>query len=131
MMKEPFMKRIYLDYAATTPTDPDVIKAMEPYLFEQFGNASSLHAFGQAARKAVEDSRQIISRFIGAQPDEIVFTSGGTESNNHAVLGAAKARSHQGKHIILAKTEHHSVIEPVHQLEKEGFKVTWMDVDKT
>jgi len=78
-------KRIYLDYAATTPTDPAVCKAMEPYFFEKFGNPSSIHSYGQETRKAVEDARQALADFIGAKPEEIVFTSGGTESNNFAI----------------------------------------------
>ena len=102
------MDKIYLDYAATAPTDPEVVKTMTPYFFEKFGNASSPHAIGQEAKKAVEDSRQILAGFIGAKPEEIIFTSGGTESNNHAIFGVAHALRSKGSHIIVSKIEHQS-----------------------
>ncbi|MDD5477450.1 MAG: cysteine desulfurase NifS [Candidatus Omnitrophica bacterium] len=124
------MKKVYLDYAATTPTDPEVMAAMEPYYFEKFGNASSLHAYGQEAKKALEDSRQTLADFIGAKPEEIVFTSGGTESDNSALLGAAYALEKKGNHIITSAIEHHAIIEPAKFLEKKGFKVTYLGVDK-
>ena len=124
------MKKIYLDYAATTPTDPEVVAAMEPYFFDKFGNASSLHAYGQEAKKALEDSRQSLADFIGAQPEEIVFTSGGTESNNTALLGVAYALEKKGNHIITSGIEHHAISEPTKFLEKQGFKVTYLKVDK-
>ena len=85
------MKNIYLDYAATAPCDPEALKAMEPYFFERFGNASSLHAFGQEAKKALEDSRETTAEFLGARPEEIIFTSGGTESDNNAIFGVSEA----------------------------------------
>ncbi|MDD5692666.1 MAG: cysteine desulfurase NifS [Candidatus Omnitrophica bacterium] len=124
------MKKVYLDYAATTPTDPQVLAAMEPYFFEKFGNASSLHAYGQEAKKALEDSRQALADFINARPEEIVFTSGGTESDNSALLGAAYALEKKGNHIITSAIEHHAIIEPAKFLEKKGFKVTYLPVDK-
>jgi cysteine desulfurase len=124
------VKKVYLDYAATTPTDPEVIAAMEPYFFERFGNASSLHAYGQEAKKALEDSRQSLADFIGAKPEEIVFTSGGTESDNFALLGAAYALEKKGNHIITSVIEHHAIIEPAKFLEKKGFKITYLGVDK-
>lgn len=124
------MKKIYLDYAATTPTDPEVLKAMEPYFFEKFGNPSSIHGFGQEAKKAIESSRKILAEFIGAKPEEIVFTSGGTESNNFAVKGVAYANEKKGNHIITSAIEHHAVSEPCKFLEKHGFKVTYIGVDK-
>jgi len=124
------MKKVYLDYAATTPTDPQVLSAMEPYFFEKFGNASSLHAYGQEAKKALEDSRQIVAEFIGASPEEIVFTSGGTESDNFALLGVAYALEKKGNHIITSAIEHHAISEPAKFLEKKGFKVTYLSVDK-
>ena len=124
------MKRIYLDYAATTPTDPEVIAAMEPYFFDKFGNASSLHAYGQEAKKALEDSRQSLADFIGANPEEIVFTSGGTESDNSALFGVAYALEKKGNHIITSVIEHHAISEPAKFLEKKGFKVTYLRVDK-
>lgn len=124
------MKRVYLDYAATTPTDPEVIAAMEPYFFDKFGNPSSIHSFGQEAKKALEDSREKLASFLGAKPEEIIFTSGGTESNNFAVEGVAYALSDKGNHIITTAIEHHAVGEPCKFLEKRGFKVTYVGVDK-
>jgi len=125
------MRRIYLDYAATTPVDPAVLEAMLPYFSEQFGNPSSLHAFGQQARAAMENAREGIAAFLGAKPAEIVFTSGGTESNNFAIKGVAYARRKKGDHIITTGIEHHAVTEPCHFLEKEeGFSVTILPVDK-
>jgi len=124
------MKKVYFDYAATTPTDPEVLAAMEPYFFERFGNASSLHAYGQEAKKAVEDAREMLAEFIGAGPEEIVFTSGGTESDNFALLGSAYALEKKGNHIITSAIEHHAISEPAKFLEKKGFKVTYLKVDK-
>ncbi|MEW6101292.1 MAG: cysteine desulfurase NifS [Candidatus Omnitrophota bacterium] len=124
------MKRVYLDYAATTPTDPEVIKAMEPYFFEKFGNPSSIHSFGQEAKKAIEDARESLASFIGAKPEEIVFTSGGTESNNFAVKGVVYALREKGNHIITSAIEHHAVTEPCKFLESQGFKVSYVNVDK-
>jgi len=124
------MKKVYLDYAATTPTDPEVLKEMEPYFFDKFGNASSLHAYGQEAKKAIEDSREALADFIGARPEEIVFTSGGTESDNFALLGAAYALEKKGNHIITSVIEHHAISEPAKFLEKKGFKITYLKVDK-
>jgi len=125
------MKRIYLDYAATAPTDPEVVKAMQPYFFEKSGNASSLHSFGQEAKKAVEDAREALASFIGALPDEIVFTSGGTESDNYAIKGVASALAQKGNHIITTAIEHHAILEPCKYLEKLGFNLTYLGVDKT
>jgi cysteine desulfurase len=124
------MRRIYLDYAATTPTDPEVIKAMSPYFSDVFGNPSSLHSFGQEAKEAIEEARGTVASFIGAKPEEIVFTSGGTESNNFALKGVAYANSNKGNHIITSAIEHHAIIEPAKFLEKQGFKVTYLKVDK-
>jgi cysteine desulfurase len=124
------MRRIYLDYAATTPTDPEVIKAMAPYFSDVFGNPSSLHSFGQEAKEAIEEARGTVASFIGAKPEEIVFTSGGTESNNFALKGVAYANSNKGNHIITSAIEHHAIIEPAKFLEKQGFKVTYLKVDK-
>jgi cysteine desulfurase len=125
------MRRIYLDYAATTPTDPAVIEAMQPYFFEKFGNPSSIHSFGQEARKAIDDSREATAAFLGAKPEEIVFTSGGTESNNFAIQGVAYAMQHKGNHIVTTAIEHHAITEPCKVLEKRGFKVSFVGVDKT
>ncbi|MCX5704918.1 MAG: cysteine desulfurase NifS [Candidatus Omnitrophica bacterium] len=124
------MKRIYLDYAATTPCDPEVLKVMEPYFFEKFGNPSSLHVFGQEAKKGIEDAREYLASFIGADPSEIIFTSGGTESDNFAISGVAHALENKGRHIITSAIEHHAVSEPCKFLEKKGFKVTYVGVDK-
>ncbi len=124
------MQKIYFDYAATTPTDPLVAKAMEPYFFLHFGNASSPHVFGREAKKALEQSRRIIADVIGAKLDEIIFTSGGSESNNYAIFGAAESLSKKGNHIITSSIEHHSVKEPLLRLQEKGFKVTWLPVDK-
>ena len=124
------MKKIYLDYSATAPCDPEVLKAMEPYFFERPGNPSSIHAFGQETKKAVEDSRETLASFLGAKPEEIVFTSGGTEADNHAIKGAAVALAKKGNHIITSVIEHHAVLEPCAFLEKNGFKITRVGVDK-
>lgn len=124
------MRKVYLDYAATTPCDPEVLAAMEPYFFKKFGNASSLHGYGQEAKKALEESREIVADFIGAHPQEIVFTSGGTESDNFALLGAAEALEKKGNHIITSVIEHHAISEPAKLLEKRGFEITYLAVDK-
>ncbi|MEW6009445.1 MAG: cysteine desulfurase NifS [Candidatus Omnitrophota bacterium] len=124
------MKRIYLDYAATTPTDPKVSQAMEPYLFERFGNPSSLHSYGQEAKEAVEEARNTLAQFLGAKSDEIIFTSGGTESDNFALFGLTSALKKKGNHIIISNIEHHAVLEPAKVLEKEGFSITYIPVDK-
>jgi len=125
------MKKIYFDYASTTPADPAVMQAMEPYFFEHFGNASSPHALGREAKKAVEDARQELAGFIAAHPEEVVFTSGATESNNQAIFGVARHLKEKGDHVIVSRIEHPSVYEPVESLQKEGFQVTYLDVDKT
>jgi len=124
------MKRVYLDHNATTPTHPEVVKAILPYYKEVFGNASSVHQFGQQARKAIDEAREKIANFIGASPKEIVFTSGGTEANNLALKGVAYANERKGKHIITSSMEHHAVLNPCKYLEKKGFKVTYLPVDK-
>ena len=124
------MKKVYLDYAATTPTDPEVLRVMEPYFLEKFGNPSSIHAFGQDAKKGIEDARERLAAFIGARPEEIIFTSGGSESNNTAIEGVAYAQEVKGNHIIISAIEHHAVSEPCKFLEKRGFKTTVVGVDK-
>jgi cysteine desulfurase len=125
------MPKIYLDYAATAPADPEVIAAMIPYFQGYFGNASSPHAYGRDAHKALEEARERLAEFIGANSEEIVFTSGATEANNHAIIGTARAQRKKGKHIIVSAIEHHSVLEPVEYLrEHEGFDVTYIKVDQ-
>jgi|UniRef100_A0A7V3VV12 cysteine desulfurase len=122
--------RIYLDYAATTPLHPDVLEAMKPYFFEKFGNPSSIHSMGQEAREAIENSRKIIADALGASPEEIVFTSGGSESDNMAIKGVAYAMADKGKHIITTKIEHHAVLEPFMFLKSLGYETTFLPVDK-
>lgn len=124
------MRRIYLDHNATTPVNPEVVKAMLPYYEDVFGNPSSIHQFGQQARKAIEEAREKLADFIGANIEEIVFTSGGTEANNLAIKGVAYANCKKGKHIITSSIEHHAVLNPCKYLEKQGFKVTYLPVDK-
>jgi len=124
------MKPIYLDYNATTPVDPEVIEAMLPYLKEHFGNPSSSHPYGKTAKEAVDKARAQVAELIGSGPDEIVFTSGGSESNNHAIIGTALANRKRGKHIITSRIEHPSVLETLRYLqERFGFKVTYTPVD--
>jgi cysteine desulfurase len=123
------MHPIYMDYAATTPTDQRVVEAMRPFFGDIFGNPSSLHGFGQDARAAIEEARAKIASFIGAKPAEVVFTSGGTESDNFAIKGVAWANRKKGDHIITSAIEHHAVLESCRFLEKEGFKVTCLPVD--
>jgi cysteine desulfurase len=123
------MRPVYLDHAASTPCDPRVLEAMRPYFFEQAGNASSPHKQGRQARKALEEAREILAAFIGAAPAEIIFTSGASESNNHTIFSTARAASGKGRHIIASAIEHHSVLEPLHQLEREGFQVSYIKPD--
>jgi cysteine desulfurase len=125
------MKRIYLDYAATTPVHPDVIVAMLPYFNEKFGNPSSIHAYGQEAKEALERSRRTVASCLGSRIDEIVFTGSGTEADNFALEGVAFANEHKGNHIITSVIEHHAVLETCKFLEKRGFKVTYLPVDST
>src|SRR4030042_4072865 len=123
------MKRIYLDYAATTPTHPEVLEAMLPYFTEDYGNPSSIYSYGQEAKNAIEGARTTIAAFIGAREEEIVFTSGGTEADNFAIKGVAAANKHKGNHIILSPIEHHAVIEVCQFLQKTGFSLTYLPVD--
>ena len=124
------MKRIYLDYAATTPTHPEVVKAMLPYFTDAFGNPSSIYSCGQEAKGAIEETRAKVANLIGARDEEIVFTSGGTEADNFALKGVAFANENRGNHIITSSIEHHAVIEACKFLERRGFRVTYLPVDR-
>lgn len=124
------MKQIYLDYAATTPTDPEVVKAMLPYFDGIYANASSEHSAGLKAREAVEAARSTIASILDVLPEEIIFTSGGTESNNHAIRGLSGFLRTKGKHIIASQIEHPSIAMPCRLLEKEGFAITYLPVDR-
>ena len=123
------MDRIYLDYAATTPVALEVLEDMKPYFSKGYGNASSLHGFGQDARKALEESRKKIADLINAEPEEIIFTSGGTEADNMALKGIAFANRDKGNHIITTKIEHDAVLKTCDYLESKGFKITRLGVD--
>lgn len=123
------MRPIYLDYNATTPIAPEVAEAMVPYLYEHFGNASSSHPYGAAANQAVEHARAQVAMLIGSQAGEVVFTSGGTESNNYAIKGVALAQRGRGNHIVTSAVEHPAVIEVCRWLEGQGFRITVLPVD--
>lgn len=121
------IRRVYLDHNATTPVHPEALEAMLPYFGERFGNASSVHGFGREAREGVEDAREQIARFLHVVKDEVLFTSGGTESDNLAIKGVAGAR--RGGHIITSQVEHHAVLRTCQALEEQGFAVTYLPVD--
>ena len=124
------MKPIYLDYNATTPIDPEVAEAMRPYLSEHFGNPSSSHWYGLQTKKAVEQARGQVADLLNCSPDEVVFTSGGSESNNYAIKGTAFAQRDKGNHIITSAIEHPAVIEVCKYLEEKDFQVTYLPVDE-
>ncbi|GBC99950.1 Cysteine desulfurase IscS [bacterium HR17] len=121
---------VYLDYAATTPMDPRVLDAMMPYLTDKFGNPNSIHAFGRAARQAVDEAREKIAALLNCQPSEIVFTGSGTESDNLALRGVAEAYQRKGNHIVTTAVEHHAVLHTCRALEDRGFTVTYLPVDR-
>ena len=121
---------IYFDHAATTPVDPRVFEKMKPYFTENFGNPNSQHAYGRRTVTAVDDARDTVARLIGAKPNEIYFTSGGTESDNWALRGAAHAYANKGKHLIVSAVEHPAVLSAAKELQKEGFEVTFAAVDE-
>jgi len=130
-IKHDFTKPIYLDYNATTPHDPEVINAMRPYLEEHFGNPSSSHGYGIQTKNAIEHAREQVASLLNCRPDEILFTSGGTESNNHAIKGIAYDRRAKGNHIITTEIEHPAVIEVCRHLEEQGFRVSYLPVDES
>ena len=123
-------KFIYLDNAATTQVYPEVLKAMEPYFTEYYGNPSSIYSFAGESKKAVDGARQTIADFLHATPEEIYFTGGGSESDNWALKATAEAYKSKGKHIITSKIEHHAILHTCEYLEKQGFEVTYLDVDE-
>lgn len=124
------MHRVYLDHAATTSTRPEVLEAMRPYFSERFGNASSIHSFGQEAAEAIAEARERLAALIGARPEEVVFTSGGTEADNTALVGVSLSRRNKGDHIITSTIEHHAVLHTCQHLEKQGARVTYLPVDR-
>ncbi|MGA3174212.1 MAG: cysteine desulfurase family protein [Syntrophorhabdales bacterium] len=124
------MDVVYLDYAATTPAAKEVIDTMIQYFAGVYGNPSSTHALGNEARQALEEARATIARYIGARRDEVFFTSGGSEANNTALKGIAFANRHRGEHIIVSSIEHHSILEACLFLEEQGFRVTYLPVDR-
>src|SRR6185436_12745749 len=125
------MKTFYFDYNATTPLDPQVREAMLPYLGEVFGNPSSVHHIGRRARALLDDARDRVAGVWQCKPSEVVFTSGGTESNNLAIFGMARQLREKGRHIITSSVEHHAVLHPCEYLvNKEGFNVTYLPVDE-
>jgi cysteine desulfurase len=124
------MKHIYFDHNATSPITPEVLAAMLPYLTEEYGNASSIHAYGQNAREAVEQARSSVAALVGARAADIMFTSGGTESNNHAILGAVAAAPGKAKHVITSAIEHVAVLDSCRALAKRGIDLTVLPVDR-
>jgi cysteine desulfurase len=124
------MRRVYLDHAATTGVDRDVLEKMTPYFSDTFGNPNSLHSFGREAEKAVTSSRDAIAKLLGCKPNELYFTSGGTEADNWAIKGIYTAYKHKGNHIITTKIEHKAVLASCQRLQKDGAEITYLDVDK-
>lgn len=125
-MKQP----IYLDYNGTTPHDPEVIEAMRPFFEREFGNPSSTHWYGIAAKRALAQARERVAALLNCEPGEVIFTSGGTESNNHAIIGTAFAGRQKGNHLITSRIEHPAVLEVCRYLEKHGFETTYLPVDE-
>ena len=124
------MERIYMDHAATTPMHPEVIEVMIEVMKDTYGNPSSIHRFGREARKLIDDARKVLAESIGAQIDEIIFTSGGTEADNAAIMSSVQAMQTKGKHIITTEIEHHAVLHTCQALEKEGYEVTYLPVNE-
>src|SRR5437867_1072015 len=125
------MKRIYADHNATTPLAPEVLEAMLPYLRQQFGNPSSVHFFGRETRAAIDDARLRVAQLLGCRESEVVFTGGGTEADNTAVFGVARARRAKGRHLVTSRIEHHAVLHACEHLEKRGeCEVTRLPVNR-
>ena len=124
------MRRVYVDYAATTPLDPRVLEAMKPYFTIVYGNASSIHSFGLEARRSIEDARETVAKMIDAEPEELIFTGSGTEANNLALKGFAFNKGKEKTHIAISTIEHDSVLNAANWLEKEAFKVTYLPVNR-
>lgn len=124
------MERIYLDHAATSPMHPDVIDRMTEVMKTEFGNPSSIHFFGRSARHIIDEARAVLAKSIGANANDIIFTSGGTEADNHAIFGVAEGYRENGKHIITTQIEHHAVLHACEQLEKQGYEITYLPVDQ-
>ena len=120
---------VYMDHAGTTPLAPEVLRAMTPYFTELFGNPSSIHAVGQEARYALDEARERVARVLNCRPREVVFTGGGTESDNAAVVGVATALQETGNHIITSSVEHHAVLHTCQHLESQGYEATYLPVD--
>ncbi|MEG0579983.1 MAG: aminotransferase class V-fold PLP-dependent enzyme, partial [Niameybacter sp.] len=124
------MDRIYLDHAATTPVKPEVLEAMMPYFTQSFGNPSSVYQIAQINKKAIDDARETVANLLGAHPNEIFFTAGGSESDNWAIKGIVEANKNKGNHIITSKIEHHAVLHTCEYLEKQGYEVTYLNVNE-
>jgi len=121
---------VYMDYAATTPVDPRVLKAMQPYFNKKFGNTMSLHKHGREAKQALTQSRETVAKLMNAKPDELIFTASATEANNTVIKGIAYTNKNKGKHIIISAIEHHCILEPAQWLEHQGYEITKLSVDK-
>ncbi|MFH1086809.1 MAG: cysteine desulfurase NifS [Chloroflexota bacterium] len=124
------MRYVYLDHSATTPVRPEVLSAMLPYFADHAGNASSLHKAGQRAKRALDEARDTVARALGADPREVYFTSGGTESDNQAIVGVARAQAQRGRHLLTSTIEHHAVLNVCHWLESQGYTVSYVRVDQ-
>src|SRR5437762_6325746 len=124
------MRRVYLDSNATAPLRPEVVAAMMPVFTEHFGNASSIHCYGQTAKSLIHDARQHVAKLINAETAEIVFLSGGTDADNFAIRGIAESQRAKGRHIITSQIEHHAVLHTCKDLEKQGYEVTWVPVSR-
>lgn len=124
------VREVYLDYAATTPVDPRVVEAMEPYWSTEYGNPSSLYRLGRHTKDALDKAKNIAAKFLNSKPEELIFTGGGTESINLAIFGIARAFQDKGKHIITSTIEHHAILHSLEALEKEGFEITHLAVDE-